>query len=119
MYGQYQDRVDFLTLYIREAHPTDEWQMDVNEKESVCYPQAHSTSERAATARDFVQRFHYPIPLLVDPIENLADNLYAGWPERLYIVDETGRIAYKGKTGPFGFEPNEVERWLKAKLARN
>ena len=33
-------------------------------------------------------------------------------PERLYVIDEQGKIAYKGKVGPFGYEPDEVEAWL-------
>jgi hypothetical protein len=31
-----------------------------------------TTEQRIAIANDFVQRFHYPIPLLVDPIDNEA-----------------------------------------------
>lgn len=92
--------------------------MTVNEKESVCYPQPRTTSARVAIASDFRRRYGYEIPLLVDPIENPADALYAGWPERLYIVDERGVIAYKGKTGPFGFHPEEVEAWLQARFPR-
>ena len=88
--------------------------MDDNEKESVCYAQPRSTDGRLAIANDFVTRFHYDLPLVVDPIENPADRLYAGWPERLYIVDEHGVIVYKGQTGPFGFHPEEVEAWLAA-----
>lgn len=103
-------------MYIREAHPTDEWQMDSNEKEGVCYPQPRSTPARVAIARDFVSRFKYDLPLFVDPIENPADKLYAGWPERLYVIDERGVIAYKGQTGPFGFHPEEVETWLAARF---
>lgn len=86
--------------------------MDDNETEGVCYPQPRSTERRIAIARDFAQRFHYDVPLVVDPIENPADQLYAGWPERLYIVDPAGRIAYKGALGPGGFHPEEVEHWL-------
>jgi hypothetical protein len=41
-----------------------------------------------------------------------ANALYAGWPERFYIVDERGVIVYKGKPGPFGYHPEEVESWL-------
>jgi hypothetical protein len=98
-------------VYIKEAHPTDEWQMPSNETESVCYLQPRSTEQRVAIANDFVARFHYGLPLLVDPIENGANALYAGWPERLYIV-EGGEIRYKGGTGPFNFEPEEVAAWL-------
>jgi hypothetical protein len=45
-------------------------------------------------------------------IENDANPLYAGWPERFYIVDERGIIVYKGKPGPFGYHPEEVESRL-------
>jgi hypothetical protein len=112
MYGHYGDRVNFVTVYIKEAHPLDEWQMDSNEKENVCYPQPRTTAQRVAIANDFVKRFHYEIPLVVDPIENPANAAYAGWPERFYVVDERGVIVYKGKPGPFGYHPEEVEAWL-------
>lgn len=37
--GGKTDRARFLPMYIKEAHPNDEWQMNVNEQHSVCYPQ--------------------------------------------------------------------------------
>ena len=86
--------------------------MDSNEKESVCYRQPRSLKERVDIANDFVKRFSYPIPLAVDGIENRAMQAYAGWPERLFVIDEKGVVAYKGKPGPFGYHPEEVEAWL-------
>ena len=112
MWREYGDRAEFFVVYIKEAHPEDEWQMDANEKESVCYPQPKTTAERVAIAGDFVKRFHWEVPLSVDPIENPANAAYAGWPERFYVVDEKGVIVYKGKPGPFGYHPEEVEAWL-------
>ncbi len=114
MAQRYADRARFLTIYIKEAHPEDEWRMDSNEKESVCYPQPRTLSQRVAIANDFARRFHYDVPLAVDPMDNRANALYAGWPERFYIVDEGGVIVYKGKPGPFGYHPEEVEAWLQA-----
>jgi hypothetical protein len=114
MAQRYAGRARFLTVYIKEAHPEDEWQMDSNEKESVCYPQPRTLAQRVAIANDFARRFHYDVPLAVDPIDNRANALYAGWPERFYIVDEGGVIVYKGKPGPFGYHPEEVEAWLQA-----
>jgi len=108
------DRARFLTIYIKEAHPTDEWQMSSNEKEGVCYPQPTSLADRVAIASDFVERFRYPIEMVVDRMDNAADEAFAGWPERLYVVDAQGVIAYKGKAGPFGYEPDEVDAWLDA-----
>ena len=112
MYKRYGGRVRFLTVYIKEAHPLDEWQMDSNVKESVCYPQPTTLVQRVAIANDFVKRFSYRIPLVVDDLDNRANALYAGWPERFYILDEKGVIVYKGKPGPFGYHPEEVESWL-------
>lgn len=90
--------------------------MESNEKEGVCYAQPTTLPQRVAIANDFTRRFTFPIPLLVDGMENGADALYAGWPERLYIIDENGKIVYKGKPGPFGYEPAEVEAWLKQRF---
>jgi hypothetical protein len=86
--------------------------MDSNEKESVCYPQPRTLSQRVAIANDFVKRFHYELPIAVDDMDNRANQLYAGWPERFYIIDESGKIVCKGKPGPFGYHPEEVESWL-------
>jgi type I thyroxine 5'-deiodinase len=80
--------------------------------EGVCYPQPTNLADRVRIANDFVKRFHYGIPMVVDPIENPANAAYAGWPERLYVIDEKGAIVYKGKPGPFGYHPEEVEAWL-------
>jgi type I thyroxine 5'-deiodinase len=117
MFDQYRDRANFLTIYVKEAHPEDEWQMTSNEKEGVCYMQPKTLAQRVAIANDFVKRFGYKIPLAVDPMENPANEIYAGWPERFYIVEADGSIAYKGKPGPFGYHPEEVEEWLKKRFA--
>lgn len=86
--------------------------MKANDDQGVCYPQPRTLAQRVAIASDFVTRFHYRIPLAVDAMDNRADAIYAGWPERLYVIDESGRVVYKGKTGPFGFHPEELEAWL-------
>ena len=49
-------------------------------------------------------------------MENPAEEAYAGWPERLYVIDESGTVAYKGRKGPFGFDPDELEAFLEARL---
>ena len=44
-----------MTVYIREAHPLDEWQMTANETDSICYRQPHTTA--ADVVRESVARF--------------------------------------------------------------
>jgi hypothetical protein len=90
--------------------------MDDNEDEGVCYRQPTTIAERVAIANDFVARFDYSIPLVVDPMDDPACTAYAGWPERLYVVGEDERVAYKGRVGPFGYDPDELEGWLERRL---
>jgi peroxiredoxin len=114
IYNDYKDRADFLTIYVREAHPLDEWQMKSNEKDkdNVCYAQPKTLEQRVAIANDFTQRFKYSVPFGIDEMTNAANDAYAAWPERLYIIDEQGRISYKGGNGPFKYNPKEVHDWL-------
>ena len=91
--------------------------MDSNEREGICYAQPKTYEERVAIARSFVATTGYALPLYVDKLDDRAEELYAGWPERLYVIDEKGTIAYKGGPGPFEFEPDEVEAWLRARRA--
>jgi hypothetical protein len=112
IYNDYKDKADFLTVYVREAHPTDEWQMKSNVKEDVCYAQPKTLEQRVAIANDFVSRQKYPLPFGIDDMNNAADLAYSAWPERLYVIDEHGRIAYAGGMGPFNYEPEEVRSWL-------
>ena len=115
IYNDYKDHADFLTVYVREAHPTDEWQMKSNVKDDVCYAQPKTLEQRVAIAQDFTKRYKFPLPFGIDEMANAADNAYAAWPERLYIIDETGHVAYRGGMGPFKYKPAEVRDWLAAK----
>ncbi|KAI2517208.1 iodothyronine deiodinase 1 [Homo sapiens] len=50
-------------------------------------------------------------PVVVDTMQNQSSQLYAALPERLYIIQE-GRILYKGKSGPWNYNPEEVRAVL-------
>ena len=112
MYNEFRQDADFLTVYIREAHPTDSGRLPINVKEDVCYPQPHSLADRIAIANDFTTRFQYPIPLAIDSMADAAGQTYGAFPERLYIIDSNGQIVYKGGPGPMQYHPEEAQAWL-------
>jgi hypothetical protein len=89
--------------------------MKSNFKDDVCYAQPRNLADRLAIANDFKVRYKYPVPFGVDDMNNAANDAYAAWPERLYILDETGKIAYRGGMGPFHYNPAEVRSWLAAR----
>ncbi len=53
------------------------------------------------------------LPALVDRPDNRVERAYAGWPDRLFVIDRNGVVAYKSAAGPFGFKPEQVETALK------
>ncbi len=118
MHQQYKDRAGFLFVYIREAHPDDEWQLGVNRRDSVVLAQPSTHSGRKTVAQRCSRALKLTMPCVVDDMNNTVDNAYAGWPERLFVVDAEGRIAYAGTQGPFGFEPNDIRKWLRKNLGR-
>jgi hypothetical protein len=52
------------------------------------------------------------IPMVVDEIDDRIGIAYSGMPDRLYIIDSAGKVAYKGGRGPFGYKPLEMEQAL-------
>ena len=90
--------------------------MKSNVKDDVCYAQPRNLSDRLTIANDFIKRFKYPVPFGVDDMNNAATDAYSAWPERLYILDENGKIAYRGGIGPFNYEPKEVRAWLSTRF---
>jgi deoxyribodipyrimidine photolyase-like uncharacterized protein len=120
MYETYGDRVGFMFVYIREAHPDDEWQMEDNRLEKVVFDQPTTLDQRREIAHTCSTTLKLTMPCVVDDIENSVDNAYAAWPERLFVVDADGNIAFVSGPGPWGFQPDQVREWLaqEAGLAR-
>jgi len=104
--------VAFFVVYIGEAHPTDLWQVPNNLRDKVLHASPASLDERTALAELCVTRLSIELPAVVDAFDDTTDTNYTGWPERLYLVDREGRIAYKSRPGPFGFKPAELEAAL-------
>jgi len=112
LYRRYQDRATFLMVYVREAHPTDGWRMESNDRVEVSLPQPQSDAERIQVAQACSRRLELGMPMLVDTIHDVVGARYSGMPSRLYLLDHRGRIAYKSGRGPFGFKPAELEHSL-------
>lgn len=112
--NRFRDRVSFLVVYIREAHPEDGWVLPENRRSGVAVHDPTTEDERRAVATGCATRLELRMPMVVDGIDNAVGSAYGGWPDRLYLVTRDGRIAYQGGDGPFGFRPAELERAIEA-----
>jgi hypothetical protein len=108
LYEQYGSQAAFLIVYILEAHPTDVWQTESNIKEKIVFASPKSYEEREFVAGSCVRKLGIKFPAVLDGFDNSVEKAYTGWPDRIYLIDKEGRIAYKSKPGPFGFKPEEL-----------
>jgi hypothetical protein len=105
--------VQFLLVYIEEAHPVDGWY----DFTSYSIHQHRSLPERLAACQQLFAALEPLAPLppnlhfMVDPINNAANIAYGANPERLYIL-QGGQVRYRGGVGPFEYHLSEVRDWL-------
>jgi iodothyronine deiodinase-like protein len=100
-------------VYITEAHPSDVWQMQSNIKDKVVFASPKSEDERAFVAGACVRKLGIKFPSVLDEFGNSTETAYTGWPDRIYLLDQNGRVAYKSRPGPFGFSADELSVALK------
>ena len=112
----FQDQAEFLLVYVKEAHPEDEWRSAGNTKQGILFKQPTTIEERRDIARAFIGKMDVETRTLVDDMANTAEELYAAWPERIYVIDRGGTIIYKGGIGPYFFDPDEVREFLETRL---
>ncbi len=111
-YQRYKDRAKIFLVYVREAHPSDGWWMESNQKAGVKVLQPTTDDQRVEVATTCRNLLELKVPLLVDHINDQVGSTYSGMPNRLYLIDMQGKIAFKSGRGPFGFHPQQLEQAL-------
>jgi hypothetical protein len=104
-------------VYIQEAHPTDLWQLPSNVKEGVLFASPASDNERTSTALACVRNLGIHIPAVLDSIDNRTERAYTAWPDRMFVINVQGRIAFKSPPGPYGFSTAELEKSIQRVLS--
>ena len=75
--------------------------------------------ERQKVAKDFAAQFKVSLPILVDTLDDKVEKAYAGWPDRFYVINSEGKVAYKGGPGPGVFKAAEIPPVLDRLLGMN
>ena len=82
--------------------------MQSNVKDSVVFASPKNEEERAFIAGACVRKLGIKFPAVLDEFGNSTEQAYTGWPDRIYLIDGNGHIAFKTKPGPFGFKPDDL-----------
>jgi hypothetical protein len=105
---EFGGRVHFLCVYIKEAHPTDGSQSPANLDDHVLFAQPTTEDERAEVAACTL-RHNFSFPMVLDDMTDVVGSTYMAMPERLYVLDAAGRVAWKCGLGPQLFDPDGFE----------
>ncbi len=119
MWETYGDDVQFYVVYIREAHAMDSL-VPLAGSGNPLIEDPVAMDERLEVAQVCMTKLALePIPALVDEMDDHVNDIYSAWPERLYLIGRDGKIAYRGKPGPGGFDPGGLEEAIQEELARD
>ena len=128
LYQKYYGQVQFVKVYIREAHPVDGWWFGkgvmstmltlARSKASRDLYDPKTIQERRSAADDCQQSLGYGIKTYVDEMDDAVNKAYAAWPTRLYLINKEGIIVYAGGLGPFGFKPGALGQAIQDYLAK-
>lgn len=126
VYAAHKEQVEFIVVYVREAHPTDKWWLAESRTQRVFMSGALARSdfadpttleERRRVASDcHTDLLDGEVPLYVDTIDDRVSTLYTGKPTRIYLIGRDGRVVYNPGIGPFGFNPKHLGREIEAYL---
>ncbi|XP_070564579.1 type I iodothyronine deiodinase-like [Ptychodera flava] len=131
LYRDFKDRVDFLYVYVLEAHPREGWRVG-SDFSSIGYHK--NLDERIVAARLLIeadekfQTFTTEISdsskfrLVADPMDNVFAETYAALPDRSYVI-EGDKLAFIGATikqlceSPHRLMTDWLRDWLEARFA--
>ncbi|OPY67195.1 MAG: Iodothyronine deiodinase [Syntrophorhabdaceae bacterium PtaU1.Bin034] len=83
LYKEFGEDVEFITLYIREAHPGER------------YPQPKNFREKLVNGRIYKERDRIPWQVAVDDIEGTLHRSLDSKTNAAYIIDLDGNVAFR------------------------
>ena len=104
-------------MYIREAHALDGFLPRGGEGQDPLLEDPVSLEERFEVARQCADALELDgLPAVVDTLDDATSRAYDAWPDRLYLIDAQGLVAYQGGPGPDEFDPDGLEAAIVAEL---
>lgn len=127
LYKKYRNDVEFMMIYVREAHPKDKWWLAEtkfmrlisvlsNDYPSYDTMEPETIEERRSAATACRTKLLEDMPVYVDNMDNNVDLTYVGWPTRIYFLAKDGRVQYDSGLGPYGLSPEELQEELSTYL---
>jgi hypothetical protein len=114
----YKNKVEFVLVYVREAHPSDALPVEENVEQGIALSDPKTLEEKQNHASMCIRDLNVRFTTLVDGMDNKIEQEYSAWPTRLYLIGRDGRVAWKSKPGPNGFVAAELAVAIEGELER-
>lgn len=115
--AKFEDSVDFLTVYIAEAHPVEEGYFLDKIYDLKVHQSMQERIDAARLLKEEAGKNLTGCPIAVDQFDNKAQVAFAALPERLFVILD-GIVVYVGRLGPFGYNLDELEQFLESKKTK-
>ena len=115
---QYSKDVVCITIYVREAHTSNEWALDMNEKAEISYAKPTTVEERAIIAKRAKKELMTEDEIVyIDGVKDAVNKAYSAVPIRICAIDVSGNLVFRSEGhGPFGYEPDALALFLEKKF---
>ena len=102
------ERSALFGVYLREAHPTDEWPLG----DHVNTPTHQNIEERLKAARAFQRST--PLPLYADSMaDTFCSSTWRAHPERFFVVSTADmRLAFKAQPREGGYDLEQLRQFF-------
>lgn len=125
MVGSEDWSVDWLMVYIEEAHATNEWPVRsgryVPDGKPVEVEQPKTTERRVEVCKEFLGTYGVPtdgaMSVVVDSPEadNPFERAYAPWPVRMYVIED-GKMEFISAPTECTHEVGDLRAWLEQRF---
>ncbi len=117
MYTAYNKDIEFLVVYIKEAHALDGSMPKGGLDGAPLVEEPLELEERREVAKTCLGALDMsPMTMVIDGMDDAVSTRWQGFPDRLYLVDGAGKVAYAGGKGPRGFDPDLLEDAMRVLL---
>ncbi|CAF3805817.1 unnamed protein product [Rotaria magnacalcarata] len=113
-YNELNYPIDFMIIYIEEAHASDRWKFD---RPKYSFIKNHKNIQDRLNAvkilieiTNITKENH--LSIYSDTMDNHTNHLFRAWPERLYVL-HNDQILYQGQPGPSGYSIPTLDYFLK------
>jgi len=105
--AEFVDKVDFLTIYIAEAHPQDRWPLG----QHVCVMNHTCVEDRIEVAKRFIKETNWKLPMVVDSMQNGFMDTFKAHPERFYGIVEC-KLGFKAYPVEAYYLVSDIRKWI-------